>query len=70
MLVPASAADSLIRNKTHFYKALVAGGWLLPKISTSIVTMEFLHEVRQEKIFCPKLVDVRFKPCANPPTIE
>ena len=60
----------MIRNKTHFYKALVAGGWLLPKISTSICTMEFLHEVRAEKIFCPRLADVRFKSCPNPPTIE
>ena len=68
--MPAGAVDSLIRNKEHYYNALKAQGWLLPKRSSTICTLEFLHEVRQEKIFCPRLAAVTFKPCANPPTIE
>ena len=58
--VPASTVDTMVRTKSSYYKALVAQGWLLPKISSSIVTMEFLHEVRQKKIYCPKLADVKF----------
>ena len=68
--LPSSAVDKMIRTKTDFYKALKAKGWLLPKISSSIVTMEFLQEVRSKTIYCPMLEDVRFKPCLNPPSIE
>ena len=68
--LPSSAVDKMIRTKTDFYKALKAKGWLLPKISSSIVTMEFLQEVRSKTIYCPMLEDGRFKPCLNPPSIE
>lgn len=69
--MPMTQVDYYIRNKHHFYKALVASGWRLPKYTTSIVTMDFLLEVRNGDIYCPKQVDVvANKHCSNPPTIE
>ena len=68
--MPSSTVDKYIRNKSQYYRALEVKGWLLPKISSSIVTMEFLHEVRAKAIYCPMLAEVRFKSCPNPPSIE
>lgn len=52
--MPMSQVDYYIRNKSHFYKALQASGWVLPKYTSSIVTMEFLLEVRSGQIYCPR----------------
>ena len=69
-MVPLEHVDTLVRTKKHFYKALEANGWFLPKFSSSIVTLEFLQEVRNGEVWCPKLVEIKFLPCPCPPTLD
>ena len=59
---------TMIRNKEHLYKAIVANGYLLPKMKSQICTVEFLKEVRAKIVYCPLLATIQMQTCAFPPS--
>ena len=60
--------QKMILNKPHFYQAVVANGWYLPGLHTTICTQTFLTEVRSGACYVPRIEDTRFRPCLFPPT--
>ena len=48
-------AKTVIKNKALFYRALVAVGYFLPSEKSSVITVEFLKEVREGSCYCPKI---------------
>ena len=47
---------------------MVQNGYYLPSEKSSFCTMRFMQEVRSKVCFCPRLGDMTFKACTNPPT--
>ena len=66
-MITTTEAGTLIRNKQQFHQQLRAIKWHLPALKSDICKMQFLHDVRNGKVFCMKVNDVRLVPCVNPP---
>ena len=66
----ASLAAKKVNGKQSLYAAMIANGYFLPGMGTSICTMTFMAAIRAGKLFCPKLKDVTFLPCAYPPSAD
>ena len=39
----------------------------MPNVDSSILTKEFMKEVRAGNIYCPKYDDLKVRPCPTPP---
>ena len=57
-MMSVEQVTSLIKNKHHFYKALVSFGFFLPDYKMSIITTNFLNDVRKTSVYMLKLADV------------
>ena len=68
--VSLKEAQQKIRNKGHAYDALEALGYCLPRKDHKINTADFYRDIRNEKCFCPKMVDIRINKCKRPPTLQ
>lgn len=64
------AVAAKIRDKSTYYRGMVANGWFMPSEKSSLSTVAFMSEVRSGATFCYKLKDVKFLPCAHPPSNE
>ena len=61
--------STLMRSKTHFYKAMQQAGFILPAAKQAIVSIKVLHEVRARQVYMPRAADVNAcPPVAYPPT--
>jgi hypothetical protein len=49
-------ADAMVRNR-----------WYLPKLKSSIMSLNYMHDVRQNKTWCLKYDNLNRQPCPNPP---
>ena len=54
-------ASKYIRNKPHLHEAVARDGWELPTLSSSICSMEFLQNVRNGSVYCPRREDLNVK---------
>jgi hypothetical protein len=63
-------AESLIRNKHHMYAAMLANGWLLPEEKASLLTVNFMQDVKAGRTYCTSMDHFAKVPCANPPSTE
>ena len=68
--ISVAQAESLVRGKSNYYKALVALGFFLPSLKSTICTLEWLKEVRRGSCYCPRVEELKFRPCLNPPSVE
>ena len=57
-------------TRKDLHRLMKADGWYLPSENSSILTIEFLRDVRSGKVLCPKTSDVRLRACAHPPKVE
>ena len=62
-------ANSIVRNKAHFYQAMRKLGWNLPKYSSAAVTVAFLTDVRNKLVYCP-LISNFHNDCSDVPNIN
>lgn len=46
-------AKAVVRTKEHYYKAMLRNHWYLPNLKSSIVTEEYMADVREKKTWCP-----------------
>ena len=49
---------------------MLSNGFYLPPLKSAFTTQKFLLEVFNETCYCPKLSEVKFLPCLNPPTSD
>ena len=42
------------RTKEELYKIMVNRGYVLPSYSSRIITLAFLEQVAEKRVFCPK----------------
>ena len=61
--VKEEEAVSRIRSKAQFYEALQRVGYKLPQARQPIVTIDFLHAVRAQTIYCPRVKELQLLPC-------
>ena len=60
-----------IKNKDQLYKAFVSNGYFLPiNRKNQFVSVKLLKEIYTGRCLCPKVADINFKPCCNPPSAE
>ena len=60
--------STLMRSKTHFYKAMQQAGYILPAPKQAIVSIKVLHEVRSGQVYMPRAAEVSAcRPVAYPP---
>jgi hypothetical protein len=57
----------LIKEKQDYREALERNGIHMPNVDSSILTKEFMKEVRAGNIYCPKYDDLKVRPCPTPP---
>ena len=56
--------------RKDLHRLMKADNWYLPSENSSLVTVEFLRDVRAGKVMCPKASEIKLKQCAHPPKIE
>ena len=71
-LIQHSAEDlqRAIAGKSELYEAAQRNGYYLPKIKSSIITEQYITDVVNGKMLCPRYDEVRLKPCPRPPYKE
>ena len=57
-------------NKQLFYEAAVRNWWYLPKFKSSIITEDYISDVVNGRVYCPKYSDIKLKPCPKAPDKE
>ena len=60
----------IIKNTKDFHAALVRNQFRVPELKSPICTKEFLIEVREGKVFVPKIHELKLASCTEPPTIQ
>jgi hypothetical protein len=63
-------AKELVKTRDHLYKAMLRNGWYLPSLKSSIITQDYMNDVREGKFWCPKYKDLKTLPCPDPPGKE
>ena len=68
--ISVAQAESLIRSKSNYYKALVALGFFLPSEKSAMCTLAWLKEVRKGSCYCPRVEELKMRPRLSPPSVE
>ena len=64
------AVNDYMPTRELQYQFMLRKGWHLPKLKTSLVTIEFLHQVFEGRIWLPKQSEVSIVQLATPPPNE
>jgi hypothetical protein len=67
-MISLQDASRLIADKKDYYNALKVNLFWLPSFDQTIVTREFLQQVREGTTYCPTYKIIVLRPCLNPPT--
>ena len=70
MKISLSTASKYTGTRRDMHRLMEADGWYLPSENSSIVTMEFLRDVRALRVLCPRITEVKLQACQHPPKIE
>ena len=64
-----SEACLYIRNKKGLHSAMELAAWVLPSVNSPLITMDWLQEVRDGTIWCPKTNELTLgaRCFSNPP---
>ena len=62
--------STLVKNKDHFYKAMVANGYFMPSKASPFCTLKIMKEMYDGTCYCPMTLDTRLEPCLHPPSCE
>ena len=57
-----------VTGKEDLWEVVFRNGYVLPKVSPSICSEQYLMGVLSQEIFCPKHVELKCKNCFAPPT--
>jgi hypothetical protein len=60
--------QQVIQSKSELYEAALRNGFYLPKLKSSIVTEQYLHDVINKRVFCPLYKEIKLLPCPRPLT--
>ena len=67
-VIAMDVALKKVKQKPHYYKAMLRNKWYLPKWGCSLVTQEWMEKVRAGELWCPKDHHIKFRNCAEPPS--
>ena len=68
--ITVEEANRLIKNRVALYYAMENISWFLPRLSSTIVTSDWLMGVRSGKYMCPKYEEIKLRPCINKPPLD
>ena len=68
--ISLALASKYSGTKKDMHRIMEADGWYLPSCTSSMVTMDFLRDVRAKKVLCPRVDQVRLKSCRHPPKVD
>lgn len=68
--VTLKTATQKVPDKLNFYDTLMMKRYALPLYNDTIVTVDFLREVKKKRCYCPRLGLGLDLPCAHPPSAE
>lgn len=71
MKVSYADISKYVRNADHYYDAMQRSGWLMPSRHCALNTMDFMNQVREKTLYCPKTEFLKSAPrCYSIPPIE
>lgn len=59
-----------VKDKRDLYLLAVRNEYYLPSMKSSCCSEEFITDVLQGRCWCPKVGELRLKPCLQPPSVE
>ena len=60
--------NASVVSKRHLHEIAQRNGWYVPSHKSNFVTVDYLHQVRIGKVYCPKFNEIRLEPCpVHPP---
>lgn len=68
-MIQAEVAAGLVQNKKDFWNCFERNGFLMPDYNTTIITLDFLRDVRYSLVYCPRYGDFKLGPFPEPPTL-
>ena len=60
-MIDLKTAAQFTGCRKDLHRLMKADNWYLPSENSSLVTVEFLRDVRNGKVFCPKASEIRLK---------
>ena len=69
-MISLAMASKYTGTRKDMHRILETNGWYLPSETSGIVTLEFLRDVRDEKVLCPQITDIKLKACKHPPKVD
>ena len=58
----------LVGSRKEYWEAMHRNQWYVPSLKVSLLTIDYMHKVREKKLWAPRYKDVRLAPCPRPPT--
>jgi hypothetical protein len=68
-MIQAEDAAGLVQDKKDFWNCCERNGFFMPDFNTTIITLDFLRDVRYSLVYCPRYADLKLGPCPEPPTL-
>ena len=66
--IKVTDARKVVNNLSSFYEGMLRNGFYLPSLKSSIVSQEYMEQVRIGEMWCPKFENVLERPCPRPPS--
>jgi hypothetical protein len=68
-IAPLATVLQICRGNKEFHEFLMRNGKVLPKLTATITTTEYLRGVYNDQFWVPRQNDVKWRNCPQPPTM-
>ena len=65
--ITVDSVKALVSKKSHLHEACERNNYYMPKLGSSICTIDFMMAVRNRECFCPQYTCMQQRPCPKPP---
>ena len=56
-----------VKSRAHLYECMQRNGWYLPAITSTLVTVKYLLDIKDGIIWCPRYEYLKMRACPRPP---
>lgn len=65
--VPVDALTSLLPDKEAVWKAMELNGFYMPPKKSLLISLKYMQNVKDHKVWCPRYGQFQLRPCPTPP---
>ena len=56
-----------MKSKAYMYECMMRNHWYMPSFSSTLVTVQYMLDIKDSKIWCPRYDYLKIRPCPRRP---